>query len=119
MQRFLTVILPLMACLAAPTWAATQCPQHFAAGVAPTVTNPKLQARLQEICFEAFATLHSGISRTPMYSAEHLLRANLDAAKALSRKDAFHPIPRRLAISRQSHAENPKAIFHSLKPYKP
>jgi len=34
-------------------------------------------------------------------------------------KDALHPIPRRLANSRQSHAENPKAIFHSLKPDKP
>ena len=34
--------------------------------------------------------LHSGISRTPLYSAEHLTRVNLEAAKTLSRKDSFH-----------------------------
>ena len=94
MQRFLLsffTAISLAAGLSAPAWAATQCPEHFASGVAPTVTNPKFQARLQEICFEAFAVLHSGISRTPLYSAEYLLRANLKVAKTLSRKDAFHP----------------------------
>ena len=91
MSRFLTLTLSLAACLAMPTWAATQCPEHFAGGVAPTVTNPKLKARTQEVCFEAFAVLHSGISRTPLYSAEHLTRANVEAAGALSRKDSFHP----------------------------
>jgi len=74
-----------------PVWASTQCPSHFAAGIAPTVTNPKLKPRTQEVCFEAFAVLHSGISRTPLYSAEHLTRANVESAKTLSRKDSFHP----------------------------
>ena len=91
MSRFLPLTLSLVACLAMPTWAAaTQCSAHFASGVAPTITNPKLPARTQEVCFEAFAVLHSGISRTPLYSAEHLTRANLVAAKTLSRKDSFH-----------------------------
>jgi endonuclease G len=72
--------------LGLPAWAATECPEHFASGIAPTVTNPKLQARTQEVCFEAFAVLHSGISRTPLYSAEYLTRANLNAAGNLSRK---------------------------------
>jgi len=90
MQRFL-LTFSLAACLGVPAWAATDCPGHFAGGVAPTVTNPKLQARTQEVCFEAFAVLHSGISRTPLYSAEHLTQANLKAAGALSRKDSFHP----------------------------
>ena len=91
MSRFLSLTFSLAACLAVPAWAATQCPEHFAGGAAPTVTNPKLKARTQEVCFEAFAVLHSGISRTPLYSAEHLTRANLEAAKDLSRKDSFHP----------------------------
>lgn len=96
MRRFLLTFfaaVSLAAGLSAPAWAATQCPEHFAGGVAPTVTNPKLQARTQEVCFEAFAVLHSGISRTPLYSAEHLLRANVEAAANLSRKDSFHPEP--------------------------
>jgi endonuclease G len=81
----------LVACLSAPTWAFTQCPTYFAAGVAPTITNTKLKQRTQEVCFEAYAVLHSGISRTPLYSAEHLTRDKLEAAKTLSRKDSFHP----------------------------
>ena len=102
MQRFLPTILLLMACLAAPSWAATQCPQHFAAGVAPTVTNPKFQVQTQEICFEAFAVLHSGLSRTPLFSAEHLTRTNVEAAADLSRKDSFHPEP---SLPAQDRAE--------------
>lgn len=81
----------LVACLSTPTWAFTQCPTYFAAGVAPTITNTKLKQRTQEVCFEAYAVLHSGISRTPLYSAEHLTRDKLEAAKTLSRKDSFHP----------------------------
>lgn len=68
----------------------TGCPQNFAAGQAPIITNPKLKARTQEVCFEAYAVLHSGLSRTPLYSAEHLTEKNLAAAKTLSRKDSFH-----------------------------
>ena len=93
MSQLATFKLPLslLISLAMPVGAATQCHEKFAAGVAPTVTNPKLKPRTQEICFESYAVLHSGISRTPIYSAEHLTRSNLEAAKTLSRKDSFHP----------------------------
>ncbi len=66
------------------------CTRNFAEARSPTINNPKLQGRTQEVCFEAYAVLHSGISRTPLYSAEHLTRQNLEAAKVLSRKDSFH-----------------------------
>jgi len=91
MSRFLSLTLSLAACLAMPAWATTQCRAQFAAGVAPTITNPKLMPRTQEVCFESYAVLNSGISRTPLYSAEHLTRANVEAAKTLSRHDSFHP----------------------------
>lgn len=78
-------------CAAVPALAATDCPQHFAAGQPPALSKPKLKARTQELCFEAFAVLHSGVSRTPLYAAEHLTRKNLAAAQTLSRKDSFHP----------------------------
>ncbi|MDD2729536.1 DNA/RNA non-specific endonuclease [Malikia sp.] len=70
--------------------AGTDCPQHFADGQPPQLVNAKLKPRTQELCFEAFAVLHSGVSRTPVYAAEHLTRKNLQAAKELSRKDSFH-----------------------------
>ncbi|WP_333709962.1 DNA/RNA non-specific endonuclease [Malikia spinosa] len=90
MIRSLLVVL-MSAGLSVPALAVdTDCPQHFVVGQPPKLVNPKLKPRTQELCFEAFAVLHSGISRTPLYSAEHLTRKNLEAAKALSRKDSFH-----------------------------
>ena len=88
MLRSLVFSLSLLAGTAA--LAATACPQHFAAGQRPVVTNPKLQPRTQEVCFRAYAVLHSGISRTPLYAAEHLTRQNARNASKLSRKDSFH-----------------------------
>ena len=86
----LSLFLSLGVLISAPALAGTACPEHFAAGQAPVITNPKLQSRTQEVCFEAFAVLHSGLSRTPLYSAEHLTRQNLEGAKTLPRKDSFH-----------------------------
>ena len=103
MSLFPPLTLTLVVCIAMPACAAaTQCPEYFAGGIAPTITNAKLQARTQEICFEAFAVLHSGISRTPLYSAEHLTRLNLAEAQKLSRKDSFHPEP---ALPAQDRSE--------------
>jgi endonuclease G, mitochondrial len=34
--------------------------------------------------------LHSGVTRTPLWAAEHLTRNGLDAAVATERKDTFH-----------------------------
>ena len=83
MFRNPTIFLFLVACLSTPTWASTQCREQFAAGVAPVIINAQLQSRTQEVCFQNYAVLHSDISRTPLYSAEHLTRVNVEAAKTL------------------------------------
>ncbi len=70
------------------------CPALFATGQAPVLTNPKLAARTVPLCFEAFAVLHSGVTRTPLYAAEHLTRASVAAARTVARDDAFHEEPR-------------------------
>jgi len=72
--------------LAAPTG----CPQFFPHGNAPDLVNPKLLPKTRTICYAAFAVLHSGIMRTPLWAAEHLTRKGLDAAVATERKDTFH-----------------------------
>ncbi|MCX7258391.1 MAG: DNA/RNA non-specific endonuclease [Polaromonas sp.] len=74
----------------ASAFAGTACPEHFVAGKPPVVTNTKMQARTRELCFEAFVVLHSGISRTPLYAAEHLTRENLKQAKLVPRENSFH-----------------------------
>jgi endonuclease G len=72
---------------------ATDCPSHYAAGLAPQILNDKLARQTQELCYQAFAVMHSGITRTPLWSAEHLTRTNIDAARTLSRENSFHPEP--------------------------
>ena len=78
------------ASLAAPAG----CPQFFPHGSAPDLVNPKLLPKTRKICYSAFAVLHSGITRTPLWAAEHLTRNGLDAAVATERKDTFHEDPR-------------------------
>ncbi len=46
-----------------------QCPQFFANGTSPTIT-PRSQ--LRELCYEAFAVLYSGTTKTPVFVAQRL-----------------------------------------------
>jgi len=66
------------------------CDDHFVAGKAPRLTNPKLERDAEQLCFNVFSVLHSGITRTPLWSAEHLQAQNIQAAQALSRENSFH-----------------------------
>jgi endonuclease G len=86
---FAAALLAASAVQAAPT----ACPQHFAGGEAPDVVNERLATRTREICYTGFAVLHSGITRTPLYAAEHLTRERVNAARGLERNNSFHPEP--------------------------
>jgi endonuclease G, mitochondrial len=66
------------------------CPQHFASGP-PQLINTKLQTKTRELCSEQFVVLHSGVTRTPIYSAERLTRATVGDAKEQVRYNNFHP----------------------------
>ena len=81
---------------------ASDCPKHYAGGQAPVIVKASLKPRTQELCFEAFAVMHSGLSRGPLWSAEHLVRDNVQAAEELARRDSFHAEP---ALSRSDRAE--------------
>jgi endonuclease G len=68
------------------------CARLYAGGTTPALINPKLHASTRRLCFRAFAVLHSGLTRTPLYVAEHLTRASVEAARALDTRDnRFHP----------------------------
>ena len=54
-----------------------QCPQFFANGTPPAIT-PRPQ--LRELCYEAFAVLHSGTTRTPVFVAQRLNRQSIEDA---------------------------------------
>ena len=95
MRKLGTLLLALV-CVAgglpAPESAAQNqaCLRHFVDGKAPSFTRASLQQKTAGLCFEAFAVMHSGVSPTPLWSAEHLTRDSLAAAKTVPRKDAFH-----------------------------
>lgn len=69
------------------------CPEHFWQGSAPTLINPKLSVETQDICYSGYALLHSGLTLTPLWSAEHLTRDRVEGARSLMRANTFHPDP--------------------------
>jgi endonuclease G len=91
LTRILTVYLTVG--LAVPQAAAAACPQHFFNGAVPVLTNPKLEPKTRQICYTEFALLHSGVTRTPLWVAEHLTPRRAGAARELNRVDNFHPDP--------------------------
>jgi hypothetical protein len=71
--RWAALVAALFFC--APAWA-SDCPQHFADGREPASVAAKSE---RELCFLAFAVRHSGTTRGPVFSAEHLEAAKLRA----------------------------------------
>jgi endonuclease G len=91
MKKFLTALLTCS--LLTLTLAHAQmpgCDKHFFHKSAPEFTRKSLQASTTGLCFEAFAVMHSGVSKTPLWSAEYLTRDSLRAAKEVPRTDSFH-----------------------------
>ncbi|MDN3454014.1 MULTISPECIES: DNA/RNA non-specific endonuclease [unclassified Psychrobacter] len=68
----------------------TQCSESFYGGVYPEFTNTKLNKEAQALCMDGFAVMYSGVSRTPLWSAEYLDRKRLQQAKQIDREDSFH-----------------------------
>ncbi len=60
-----------------PATSFAQCPQFFANGTPPAV-GPR--PKLRELCYEAFAILHSGETKTPVYVAQRLNRSSVEDA---------------------------------------
>lgn len=74
-----TLIVGALALLTTLSFAAsTNCPQFYLEGDAPSIENQKLAPKTKELCFEAYGVMHSGLSKTPLWSAEYLTRENLN-----------------------------------------
>lgn len=63
------------------------CRDLFPAGAAPLVPSGPA---LRELCFDAFAVLHSGQTRTPVFVAQRLNRQMLVDARQIQRTDRFY-----------------------------
>lgn len=74
------------------TYAAEQksfdaCRDYFPGKVVPRVPH---KAKLRDICFDSFAVLHSGETKTPVFVVEKLNRARLVEAKGVERTNKFY-----------------------------
>lgn len=64
------------------------CPQYFANGITPRVQNLQ-QWKPRAICYDAFAVMHSGKTKTPLFVAERLNKEQLDDARDEKRTNRF------------------------------
>jgi endonuclease G len=69
---------------------AADCAAQLYQGKAPVVPT-QMQNKAQYVCSTGYTVLHSGITKTPLFSAEHLTRDRIEQAKDLVRVDSFHP----------------------------
>ena len=91
--------------------AKSACPQFFVQGSEPRILNPKLALNTRQLCFSNFAVGYSPISRTPLWSAEHLSRESLARAKGLKRVNAFHEETRLPSAERAFLSDYAKSGF--------
>lgn len=95
------------ACSAKPT----SCANHFIGGQAPVITSANLAKKTTALCFEGYAVTYSGISRTPLWSAEHLTEKRVDDAGRMKRKNAFHAEPQLPPADRSELADYARSGF--------
>jgi endonuclease G len=86
-KKFFVAVIASMAAIA---WAG-DCSDKYADGVYPIIINQAMTQHARALCFDEFAVMHSGITRTPLWSAERLTGAQLQNARALKRENTFHP----------------------------
>lgn len=80
--------------LATHAFASDNCSQFSPRGEAPILVNTKMASKARLLCYSDFEVLHSGITHGPLWSAEHLTRAHLAAAKTEVRTNRFFADPR-------------------------
>lgn len=87
MKPFATLFISLLFS-ATILGSSTQCIGIYTNDEAPDILNKKLLPKTKELCYSAFAIVHSGLSRTPLWSAEHLTRDSL--RKKTKRSNDFY-----------------------------
>lgn len=87
-MRFLAAILCAVSVCASAT--PTSCPSLFIGGQAPDFLGDALVVRTHVLCYEFYSVAESGVTRTPLWSGEHLTRESVAQARDLPRVDSFH-----------------------------
>lgn len=106
----MTRLILLILLLASPAMAQDACPQHFARGVPPGLA-AKQQNQARLLCYDAFAVIHSGLTRTGLAAAERLTTESIAAARAIHRRGTFYPELRLPAGERAELADYDRSGF--------
>lgn len=80
---------------------ASSCPEFFALGHAPVPQTPKLLVKFQELCNKGYAVGYSGLTRTPLWSAEVITKVHVSEQKGVRRENTFH-VDERIAASERA-----------------
>ncbi|KFA32151.1 endonuclease, partial [Xanthomonas vasicola pv. vasculorum NCPPB 1326] len=75
-------------CTTSAAVAATSCPTLYANGTPPAVSSST--TRTTEVCHTEYVLLASGVTKDPVYSAEHLTDQQVAGAEATGRVGSFH-----------------------------
>ncbi|MBB4724347.1 DNA/RNA non-specific endonuclease [Xanthomonas euvesicatoria] len=75
-------------CTSSVAMAATRCPSLYANGTPPSVGSSTTRAT--EVCHTEYVLLASGVTKDPVYSAEHLTDQQVAGAEAIGRVGSFH-----------------------------
>jgi len=82
------VVLLLASCAQAQPF---PCAAEFAGGRPPALVNQRLAVGTRFLCNQDYAVLHSAVTRTPLWSAEHLTADQVEQARGVPREGEFHP----------------------------
>lgn len=108
----LSRVLFLLFVLAASALAGeSACPEHFLEGVAPDFLRQEMALQTRELCNAGYEVMHSGLSKTPLWSAEHLTRERLAQAKGLPRVNKFRADGRIPSAERAELADYARSGF--------
>lgn len=105
MLKHLVAAIFLLFSLSASAETAPQaCGEHFLGAEMPNVSHSRAQ-KSRLLCFSEYAVLHSALTKTPVWSAEHLTSERIETAGGLKRKNAFHAETRLPASERSELAD--------------
>lgn len=70
--------------------ASSACDAMSPSATQPQILNEALNQKSDTLCYEEFSLFHSGLTKTPLWTAQHLTSEGVIAAAAVDREDVFH-----------------------------
>ncbi|WP_347990268.1 DNA/RNA non-specific endonuclease [Methylomonas sp. AM2-LC] len=87
------------------------CNQNYFEGSMPKILTPRLKELSQHVCYPNYASYFSGLTRTPLWSANHLTKDRISIACQLKQRDDPHPDPNLAPEARSEVADYLKSGF--------